>query len=113
MAAAPIASPAASPMAAATPAATPAADGKDATGALAVRIQDFAFDPPALEVPVGTVVTWTNLDTVPHTATAADGTFDSGNLDPGQSFSFSFDRPGSHAYVCAYHPNMRGTVVVT
>ena len=100
------------PAPAATPGATPAADGKDATGALAVRIQDFAFDPPTVEIPAGTIVTWTNLDAVAHTATAADGAFDSGNLDPGQSFSFTFDAPGTHDYVCRYHPNMRGTVVV-
>ena len=95
------------------PAATPIANvGKSATGALAVEIKDFAFNPAALEVPVGTTVTWTNLDTTPHTATALDGAFNSGNLDQGQSYSFTFDRPGTYDYVCLYHPNMKGTIIV-
>ena len=87
--------------------------GKGATGSLAVTIQNFAFNPATLSVPAGTVVTWTNRDTVPHTATSTQGTFDSGNLNPGQSFSFTCEQAGSYDYVCQYHPNMRGTVTVT
>jgi plastocyanin len=49
---------------------------------------------------------------VPHTATASDGSFDSGNLNPGQSFSFTFATPGSFPYVCQYHAGMQGTIVV-
>jgi plastocyanin len=87
-------------------------DGKGGTGAVAVTIQNFAFNPPSVEIPAGTVVTWTNLDSVPHTATAANGTFDSGNLNPGQSFSFTFTEPGTIGYGCSYHPSMVGTIVV-
>ena len=97
--------------AAAAAAATPAAG--EATGAqAAVEIKDYAFTPPTLTVPAGTTVTWTNNDTVPHTATAQDGSFDSGNLNPGQSFAFTFSTPGSYPYVCQYHAGMQGTIVV-
>jgi plastocyanin len=93
------------------PAATPTAG--EATGAqAAVEIKDYAFTPATLTVAAGTTVTWTNNDAVPHTATASDGTFDSGNLNPGQSYSFTFHTPGSYAYVCQYHAGMMGTIVV-
>ncbi|HYH11566.1 MAG TPA: ScyD/ScyE family protein [Thermomicrobiales bacterium] len=87
-------------------------DGKAATGAQAVQIHNFSFTPQTLEVPAGTTVTWTNLDSVAHTATADDGTFNSGNLNPNESFSFRFDTPGTYVYNCSYHPNMQGTIVV-
>jgi plastocyanin len=77
-----------------------------------VTIKDYAFTPPTLTVPAGTTVTWTNDDAVPHTATASDGSFDSGNLNPGQSYSFTFATPGSYPYVCQYHAGMQGTIVV-
>jgi plastocyanin len=88
------------------------AGGKSATGAFAVEIKDFSFNPKELDVPSGTTVTWTNLDQVAHTATADKGGFNSGNLNPGQSFSFTFDTPGSYVYNCTYHPGMQGTIVV-
>ena len=97
-------SPAASPVG--SPVASPAGAG------CAVAIADFAFDPATIEVAVGTTVTWANRDAAPHTVTADDGAFDSGRLNPGQSFSVTFDRPGTHAYHCDFHPFMRATVVV-
>ena len=78
-----------------------------------VSIVDFAFDSAAVTVEAGSTVTWTNDGDAPHTATAGDGTFDSGNLDPGESFSFTFDTPGTYAYSCSIHPNMTGTITVT
>lgn len=109
--------PAATPMD--TPVATPSDaadrandDGKAATGAQAVQIENFAFGPETLEIPAGTTVTWTNLDSVAHTATADDGTFDSGNLNANESFSFRFDTPGTYVYNCSYHPSMQGTITV-
>ncbi|MCC6313143.1 MAG: cupredoxin domain-containing protein, partial [Thermomicrobiales bacterium] len=57
--------------------------------------------------------TWTNDDTAPHTATAKGKVFDSGNLDPGASYSFAFTQPGTYDYVCSYHAGMKGTVVVS
>ena len=86
--------------------------GKSATGALAVEIKNFAFNPMELTVPVGSTVTWTNIDSVAHTATADDGIFNSGNLNPGQSFSFEFEKAGTYTYNCSYHLSMRGTIIV-
>src|SRR5215213_3869759 len=87
------------------------ADGEATTGT-SIEIKDYAFTPPKLTVSAGTTVTWTNNDAVPHTATASDGTFDSGNLNPGQSFAFTFAKPGDYAYACQYHAGMTGTIVV-
>lgn len=78
----------------------------------AVTIAGRAFSPGALSVRAGTTVTWTNRDGNEHTVTADGGAFDSGTLADGQSFSFTFAAPGSFAYFCAIHPNMRGTVKV-
>src|SRR5687768_13794046 len=78
--------------------------------ATTVVIANLAFDPAAVTVPTGTTVAWTNDDAVPHTVTSTDGAFDSGIFDPGGSFSFTFNEPGSFAYICQLHPQMQGTV---
>jgi plastocyanin len=88
---------------------TAGAQGKTMT----VSIKDFAFNPPNATVAPGTTVTWVNNDQVPHTATANDGTFDSGTLQPGQSYSFAFDEPGTYAYHCNIHPYMTATITVS
>ena len=108
----PGASPTASPSATseASAEASPAASPTGA--ACTVEIRDFAFNPAEIEIAAGTTVTWTNNDTVAHTATATDGTFDSGILDPGASFKFTFDKPGTYDFACLIHPNMKGTVTV-
>src|SRR5215211_1003904 len=80
---------------------------------MTVSIKNFAFDPPNTTVSAGTTVTWVNDDQVPHTATANDGAFDSGTLQPGQSHSFAFDKPGTYAYHCNIHPYMTATVTVS
>jgi plastocyanin len=85
----------------------------EAQDSAAVSIVDFAFQPASLEVAAGTTVTWTNTGQAKHTATADDGTFDSKNLKPGESFSFTFNTPGTFAYHCDVHPEMTGTIVVT
>ena len=101
-----------------TPVAPPEHNQGDASPAaettVVVDIKDFAFVPAELTIAVGTTVTWTNSDPVPHTATATDDprTFDSGNLPPGASYSYTFTEPGTIRYVCIYHPNMVGTIVV-
>ncbi|MGH2560746.1 MAG: cupredoxin domain-containing protein [Thermomicrobiales bacterium] len=81
-------------------------------GEAAVSIANFAFDPSSIDVAAGATVTWTNDDVAPHTVTADDGSFDSGTLEPGDSFSFTFDAPGSFSYFCAIHPNMTASVNV-
>ena len=82
------------------------------SGAAAVTIVDFAFQPQSVTVSVGAAVTWTNTGSAPHTATANDGAFDTGLLNAGQSGSHAFNAAGSFAYFCQVHPNMAGTVVV-
>ena len=102
-----------------TPAAPKPAGGGAApsTGTTAagtpLTIKGFAFSPKALTVKVGTTVTATNLDSTPHTWTSGPASFDSGNLDQGKSFSYTFKTPGTFTYVCTYHKAMVGTVVVT
>jgi predicted lipoprotein with Yx(FWY)xxD motif/plastocyanin len=101
------ASPTASPEA--SPSSSPAAATSAGT---AVTIANFAFDAPSVTIKVGSSVTWTNNDSVAHTVTADDGSFDSGNLDAGKTFSFTFTKAGTFTYHCAIHPNMTGTIVV-
>ncbi|HEU4920993.1 MAG TPA: cupredoxin family copper-binding protein [Candidatus Limnocylindrales bacterium] len=78
----------------------------------AVTIADFAFSPPAVTITVGDTVTWTNSDAVVHTATATDGSWDTGDLAQGQSGAITFSTAGTFAYLCTPHPTMTGTVVV-
>jgi plastocyanin len=77
-----------------------------------VDIRDMRFAPGTLTIAVGDTVTWTNSDSMPHTATSEDDAFDSGNMDEGQSFSFTFTEPGTYEYRCDYHSDMTGTIVV-
>jgi plastocyanin len=77
-----------------------------------VNIHDLTFDPATLNVAPGTTVTWTNNDTVAHTVTADDGLFDSGVLEPGQSYSTWLGGSGIVTYHCEIHPDMKGSVVV-
>jgi plastocyanin len=72
-----------------------------------------SFSPNPVEVKVGETVTWINDDSGRHTITSKDGTFDSGVMGKGQSFSHTFDKAGQYPYFCSPHPNMVGTVVVT
>jgi plastocyanin len=95
-----------------SPEASPASATPVAEGEGAVAIREFAFDPPEIRVSVGSQVTWTNEDQVPHTATAADGSFDTGTLDNGATASQVFDTAGTFDYVCAFHSSMQGTVIV-
>ncbi|MGH2661199.1 MAG: PLDc N-terminal domain-containing protein [Actinomycetota bacterium] len=82
-----------------------------------VRALDDVFDPAGPKIAVGTTVTFVNEGNNPHTVTADDGSFDSGNLDPGDSFTATFDEPGRQPYACRYHGapggfGMSGTVLV-
>ena len=80
---------------------------------VAVAIADFAFAPPALTVPAGTTVTWTNDDPFGHSVVAGDDSFASGDLAAARTFEFTFDEPGEYPYICGIHPSMIGTVTVT
>ena len=77
-----------------------------------VEIADFMFAPGAIEVATGTKVTWTNSDSAPHTATADDSSFDTGDLDKGDEAAITFNETGEFTYYCRFHPNMKATVEV-
>jgi plastocyanin len=80
--------------------------------ATTVDIRDHAFNPAQLNVAPGTTVTFVNNDTEAHTATANDGLFDSGVLEPGSSFDVWLDGSGTVTYHCELHPDMQGSIVV-
>ena len=77
-----------------------------------MTIKDFEFGPKTLTVTVGDTVTWRNEGPSAHTATALSGAFDSGNLDPGKDFSFTFTKAGTFNFACKYHDSMAGTITV-
>src|SRR3981189_3173348 len=77
-----------------------------------VKIDNFSFGPATLTVAVGTTVTWTNRDDIPHTVVSDDKVFKSRVLDTDEKFSFTFTKPGTYAYFCSVHPKMTGKVVV-
>jgi plastocyanin len=79
-----------------------------------VAIDNFSFGPGTLTVAPGTTVVWTNDDPDPHTIVSATDpkVLKSPPLDTGDSFSFTFDKPGTYRYFCSVHPRMQGTVVV-
>jgi plastocyanin len=97
-----------------TEAAAPAteAPGDDAAASSEIVISGFAFSED-ITVPVGTTVVVRNDDSAPHTWTADDGAFDSGNIDGGGTFEFTFTEAGTFAFHCNVHPSMTGTITVT
>jgi plastocyanin len=78
---------------------------------LDVKIDNFTFAPQKLTVKVGTTVTWSNEDDIPHTVVST-GHFRSKPLDTGDKFSFVFTTPGTYEYFCSLHPHMTGTITV-
>lgn len=77
-----------------------------------VRIEDFSFSPATITIDVGDRVRWTNRDNVEHTATARNGSFDTGLLANGESRTVRFTTAGRYRYICTPHPSMTGTIVV-
>ncbi len=78
-----------------------------------INVVDYTFSSPTITVTAGTTVTWNSKDVVIHTVTAKDFSFGSGALRPQASFRHVFEKAGIYAYICAIHPTMQGTVVVT
>ncbi|HET9457530.1 MAG TPA: cupredoxin family copper-binding protein [Candidatus Limnocylindrales bacterium] len=78
----------------------------------AVAISGFSFSPGSVTIAVGDTVTWTNSDVQAHTATADDGSWDTGTLANGASGTITFSTAGTFAYECSIHPEMTGTVTV-
>ncbi len=82
-----------------------------------VTMQNLAYQPDMIAVPAGTTVVWTNLDAAEHTVTADDYSFGSDFLYQGQTFSLTFDTPGTYPYYCVPHGyrgglGMAGVVIV-
>jgi plastocyanin len=77
-----------------------------------VEIVEFTYQPDPVVVQAGGKVTWQNEDTAPHTATADDGSFDTGTIEKGKIGSETFKEPGTFTYFCEIHPTMHGTVEV-
>lgn len=80
--------------------------------AVAIPIDNFKFGVVSLEVAVGTTVTWTNRDDVPHTVASSTKIFKSPPLDTGEAFSYTFKAAGTFEYYCSMHPRMTGKIVV-
>jgi len=91
---------------------SPAAAEDQASQSREVKIDNFSFGPGELTVPVGTTVTWTNRDDIPHTVVSTDKVFKSKVLDTDEKFSFTFSKAGTYPYFCSIHPKMTGKVVV-
>ena len=85
----------------------------DQTAMSDVSIVDFAFQPMAIFVSPGDKVEWTNTGNADHTVDSDTEIFESDILDPGETYSYTFDDPGIFPYHCDIHPHMRGMVVVT
>lgn len=81
-------------------------------GSNEVWIQNMAFNPTSITVPVNTTIKWTNKDNTAHTVTSTTGAFDSGTVGSGSTYSHQFTATGTYPYKCTIHSNMNGTVVV-
>jgi len=97
-----------------TPTTTTASGGAAPAGTTAITIKNFAFSPSTVTVAPGASVTVTNKDQVAHTITAVDGKFDTGDIQPGASKTFTApNTAGSYPYICSIHQYMMGTLTVS
>jgi plastocyanin len=79
-----------------------------------VAMENYAYSPATLTIQVGDTVTWTNHDQAPHdvVTTSAPAAFRSPLLNTGESWSFTLTVPGTYAYYCSVHPDMRAQIIV-
>ena len=89
-----------------------AASAQQQPQTLEVKIDNFSFGPTEITVPVGTTVTWTNRDDIPHTVVSTDKFFKSKVLDTDEKFSYTFSAAGTNDYFCSVLPHMTGKVIV-
>lgn len=85
----------------------------DKSPGFSTSIRGMAFADPVIRIKAGQQITWTNQDSVAHTVTSDQGLWDSGNIEPGKSYSVTMDKPGQYSYHCSIHPFMTGTIIVT
>ncbi|TPQ18136.1 cupredoxin domain-containing protein [Streptomyces sporangiiformans] len=96
------------------PTSTPPAATSASPAAARIVIENFAFTPANLRVRPGTKITVVNRDSVPHTVTAGDKAFDTGNIAGDATATFTApSASGSYSYICTIHPNMKGTLTVS
>ena len=116
---APVAPSVAAPSAeASTAASAPAAGGAACSqtadaGQVAVAIKDFAFGPADIQAKVGDIITFTNGDSAPHTATLDDGSCSTGTISPGSADGLTFTAAGTYPFHCKIHSQMKGTITVS
>lgn len=77
-----------------------------------IEIEGMAFAPSSIDAAIGDTITWVNHDVVPHTATADDGSWDSGTIEKGASWSLTVEAAGAIGYACRFHPQMTGAINV-
>lgn len=78
-----------------------------------IDIVDFEYDPADATVAAGSEVTFTNADNTAHTATASDGSFNSESIaSDAEGTVTAPEEPGEYAYICSFHPFMKGTLIV-
>jgi plastocyanin len=104
--------PAPAPTPAPAPQPTPTPAPQPVHKTVSATISGFAFQSAAITINHGDTITWTNNDGVAHTVTADDGSFDSGSIAPGTSYSHTFSSAGTAVYHCTPHPSMRATIIV-
>ena len=93
------------------PAVQPA--GSVATAALKVTIRTLKYFPDTIQITTGETVEWMNNDLTPHTVTSdPGGELNSGSIDVGATWRHTFTQPGSFAYFCTFHREMKGNVIV-
>ncbi len=102
-----------------TPAEAPSPTEAPAAAPLTFEIDmlDFTYSELSLEIPAGSTIVWTNAGDFKHSATADDGSWDTGLLDPNGVASITYDEPGVYPYYCTLHGapgrvGMAGTVTV-
>jgi plastocyanin len=84
-----------------------------AAGEVKVAIKDFAFNPADITASVGQTITFSNGDSVPHTASLDDGSCTTPNIAGGSSDGLTFSAPGTYPFHCNVHPTMKGTITVS
>ncbi len=90
----------------------PASAGGNAESGQQIEIANFSFVPQTVTVKQGTTVTWVNRDDSPHTVVSTAKEFSSPAMDTSDTYTYTFNRPGSFEYYCSVHPHMRGKVIV-
>lgn len=108
--ASPTATPAGATLTPAEASPSPTREATPSARRVEAAVSNFAFEPASITTGRGSTITWINQDAVAHTVTAVDGSFDSGSIAPGDSFTQRFDKMKSYSYTCSFHPQMKGTL---